>query len=788
VRAAETSWSTQQLTELLALVSSLPHEADIVQRALEHAVESLEGDVGAVVTDDEVVASLGYAADAVPVEELRAAARGEINVLEVRGAGACEVLVVDCDASPLRRLVLGRVAREGYSSEERSLCRGFARVLSLALQARQTLQQEREQRAASEENALHHQVLLASLSERQLLLERLARIQRSISTRRPLHEVLDAIVVGATELIGDEITGLRLVDPDDPTMLVMAASTGLSPDVRELARHSPVGAGIGGLAVSMRRLVLSEHYAHGEQPLAAFLEDGVEASMAAPVYQGDEVVGSLVVATRRRGRVYTATEQEMLVAFAEHTGLALNDARTVAALHVAVSDATRQARQDPLTDLPNRTDFLEKLKAALDDGAPVSVLFIDLDDFKLVNDTLGHPVGDALLRVVGERVCGSTRGDDLVARLGGDEFAVLLRSTPPDQAELAAERIRQSLGQPFHLPGHQISIGASTGVVLCPAGSGASAEELLRDADVAMYRAKALGKGRAVLFADSMRVDLQARSRLERDLRNAIDHAELVVHYQPIVDVSIDRVVGCEALLRWQHPELGLMPPAEFIPMAEETGLILAIGRQVLIDATRQTARWNAVEGAEPLGVSVNISARQLMDGTLVDHVREALTRSRLPASALTLELTESVLVHDIDVAAGILVELKALGVKLAIDDFGTGYSSLSYLARLPVDILKVDKTFVAGVERDTSEARLAATVVALANSLRLQTIVEGIETESQLAAMRRLGCTHFQGYLWSPPVDATSFAALLNRGGAPMAPPSRVEPGPPWPRAASWG
>ncbi|MBK5305426.1 MAG: EAL domain-containing protein [Frankiaceae bacterium] len=772
--AAETSWSTQQLTELLALVSALPDEADVIQRALEHAVEALEGDVGAVLTEGEVVASLGYAAAAVPVDEVCAAARGERDTLDVPGAGQCQLLVVSCDSDSHRQLLLGRVSAGGYTSEERSLARGFARVLSLALQARHTLQHEREQRVASEENARRHQALLASLRERQTLLERLARIQRSISTRRPLHEVLDAIVAGASELIGDEITGLRLIDPDDPAMLVMAASTGLTPDVRETARHSPVGAGIGGLAVSERRLVLSEHYSTGDQPLAAFRIDGVQASMAAPVFQGDDVVGSLVVATRRSGRVYTDSEQEMLVAFAEHTGLALNDARTVAALHVAVSDATRQARQDPLTDLPNRTDFLEKLRAALEEGAPVSVLFIDLDDFKLVNDTLGHPVGDALLRVVGERVVGSTRGDDQVARLGGDEFAVLLRSTPPDQAELAAERIRQSLSQPFHLPGHQISIGASTGVVLCPEGGFASAEELLRDADVAMYRAKALGKGRAVLFADSMRVDLQARSRLERDLRNAIERHEFVVHYQPIIDVDSDRVVGSEALLRWNHPELGLMPPAEFVPVAEETGLIIAIGRQVLCDATAQTARWNAVPNTPPLMVSVNISARQLMDGAVVEHVREALMRSGLPAHRLTLELTESLLVHDIDVAAGILSELKALGVKLAIDDFGTGYSSLSYLARLPVDILKVDKSFVAGVERDASEARLAATVVALARSLELQTVVEGVETESQLAALRMLGCTLFQGYLWSPPVDAGRLWELLSHTTARAIPSPR--------------
>jgi diguanylate cyclase (GGDEF)-like protein len=765
--AAETSWSTQQLTELLALVSSLPDGADVVQRALEHAVESLDCDVGAVVTDGVVVASLGYAAGAVPIADLVAAASGDLGSLEVNGAGRCHLLVVECDTVPLRRLLLGRVSSGRYTSEERSLCRGFARVLSLALQARQTLQHERAQRAASDEHAQHNERLLGSLRERQSLLERLARIQRSISTRRPLHEVLDTIVSGASELIGDEITGLRLVDPDDPTMLVLAAATGLSPDMEVTARHSPVGVGVGGLAVSRRQLVVAERYGEDHEPLAFMVADGVQASMAAPVFQGDEVVGSLVVATRRAGRVYTAGEREMLVAFAEHTGLALNDARTVAALHQAVTHATRQARQDPLTELPNRTDFLEQLKASLEDGTSLSVLFIDLDDFKLVNDTLGHPVGDALLRVVGERIVGTTRGDDVVARLGGDEFAVLLRSTPPDQAELAAERIRQALSQPFHLPGHQISIGASTGVVLCSADRGASAEELLRDADVAMYRAKNLGKGRAVLFADSMRVDLQARSRLERDLRQAVDRGELVLHYQPVIDVEQGRIVGSEALLRWQHPELGLVPPAEFIPVAEETGLIVAIGRQVLRSATLQTARWNARPGAVPLTVSVNVSARQLTDGALVDHVREALTRSGLPGSALTLELTESVLVHDFGVASGILVELKQLGVRLAVDDFGTGYSSLSYLARLPVDVLKVDKTFVAGVARDTSEARLAATVVALAASLRLETVVEGIETAAQLTALRQLGCTQFQGYLWSAPVPAEAFAMLTAaRGG----------------------
>jgi diguanylate cyclase (GGDEF)-like protein len=732
------SRSTRHLIDLLALVSSLPEGADVAKVAacaLEHATGALNCQAGAVLAGREVVSSFG------------AITAQDGQVVQVPGMGPCEVLAVACDGLPDGRLLIARRSPAGYSNEERDLLHGFSRVLSLALRGRSTLTQERTQRAAGE--------------ERQVLLERLARIQRSISTRRPLHEVLEAIVGGATELIGDEVTGLRLIDPDDPSMVVLVASTGLSAEMQDRTRRSRTGEGIGGLAISRQAMVVSEDYGASELPLPAFQHDGVRAAMAAPVRQGDLVVGSLVVASRTRGRTYSATEQEMLLAFAEHAGLALNDARAVAALQQAVTDAARQARQDPLTGLPNRTDFLEKLRGAVHLQRPLSVLFLDLDDFKLVNDTLGHPVGDALLRLVGERIVAHVRGDDVVARLGGDEFAVLLCSTPPEQAERAAERIRQSLSQPFHLPGHLVSVGASTGVVLCSDAGEDSAEELLRDADVAMYQAKALGKGRAVLFASSMRIDLQARSRLESDLRNAIDHGELVAHYQPVLDVSSGQVVSSEALLRWHHPELGLVPPAEFIPVAEATGMIVRIGQQVLLDATRQTAEWNATRPGDPLTVSVNVSARQLLDSVIVKHVRGALLASGLPPEALTLELTESVLVHDINEAAATLAELKSLGVRLALDDFGTGYSSLSYLASLPFDVLKVDKAFVAAMDQGSSGKRLAAAVVALAQSLQMQTIVEGVESSEQLAAMRALGCTHFQGYLWSPPVPAEAFSAL---------------------------
>jgi EAL domain-containing protein (putative c-di-GMP-specific phosphodiesterase class I) len=298
--------------------------------------------------------------------------------------------------------------------------------------------------------------------------------------------------------------------------------------------------------------------------------------------------------------------------------------------------------------------------------------------------------------------------------------------------------------------------------VLCDASSTETADELLRDADVAMYRAKALGKRRAVLFTPSMRVDLQARSRLERDLRVAIDRHELVVHHQPIVDIATDRIVGSEALLRWPHPERGLVPPAEFISIAEDTGMILAIGRQVLLEATAQVARWNATMPVT-LSVSVNVSAQQLSERTILCDVRDALARSGLPPSLLTLELTETVLVKDIENAAVLLRSLKETGVRLAIDDFGTGYSSLSYLAQLPFDVLKVDKAFVAGIKGGgTTDMRLAASVVALASTLDLETVVEGVENDEQLAAMRALGCTRFQGFLWSPAVSCEEFGAML--------------------------
>ena len=754
-RPDDTSWSTQQLTELLALVSALPPEADVCQRAVEHSAEALEAEVGALVSGDQVVASVGYARDQVPTADLVRAARGEQPLLEVPGVGACEVFAAECDALPEGTLVLAR-SGSGPTSEDRSLLRGLARVLSLSLQARSAVADERRRRTDSEQEVRRSEQLVTSLRERQALLERLARVQRSISTRRPLDEVLDTIVVGAAELVGDESAGLRLLSPEDPGYVQLVASTGLSPELLQGWRRTPADQGIGGRAILERRLVVTHDYLGMPEPIPGFLRHGTTAAMAAPVYQGAEVTGSLVVSTTRPGRTYSDGEKEVLLAFAEHASLALNDAQTVEALREAVSQATYEAQHDGLTGLPNRRRFLELLQQSIGTEMTVGVLFIDLDDFKIVNDTLGHAVGDHLLRGVAARVRSSIRSSDVVARLGGDEFAVLLSATTPEETAGAAERVRTALARPFRLPGHQVSVGASTGVVLWAAGGGANAEDLLRDADVAMYRAKGAGKGRAVVFQPAMRLDLQARSQLERDLRTALDTGQLVTHYQPIVDVRAGRVVAAEALLRWQHPERGPVSPAEFIPVAEETGMVSELGRQVLLDACRQAVAWADDPRLEGLRVSVNVSAQQLSEPGFLDDVRGVLDFTGLAAGRLTLELTESVLVRDVDDAAATLQALTDLGIRIAIDDFGTAYSSLSYLAALPVTTLKIDKSFVRG-----RATRIAAGIVALADGLGLDTVVEGVQSQPELEAMTALGCQVFQGFLWSAAVSAEQLPAV---------------------------
>jgi diguanylate cyclase (GGDEF)-like protein len=445
---------------------------------------------------------------------------------------------------------------------------------------------------------------------------------------------------------------------------------------------------------------------------------------------------------------------------ADHVSLALSDARTV--------EQMRLAMHDSLTGLASRPLFLEKLAQRLEDVADqsgqVAVLFVDLDRFKLINDTAGHSTGDRLLAEVGRRISHSLRGSDVAARFGGDEFAVLLsgRKCLP-WAIAVADRLLADLSAPFSIDDRQLYTGASIGIaVSC---GPVSAEDLMRDADVAMYQAKQKGRGRYSVFQPDMRMWFFNRVQLESELRHALDASQLLLHYQPVVSLEQGTIVGAEALLRWQHPKRGLVPPLDFIPLAEEAGLMTVIGAWVLDEACREAVRWQHL--GTPQFISVNVSAGQVHKGTLADDVARALAKSGLPPGLLTLEFTESLPLMDDTATRGRLQHLKELGVKLAIDDFGTGYSSLSYLRRLPLDYLKIDRSLINDVGTDAGASNLAQAVVRLGHTMGLAVVAEGVEGQSQADTLRQAGCELGQGYLFARPMPAYAFAELLSSPAA---------------------
>jgi diguanylate cyclase (GGDEF)-like protein/PAS domain S-box-containing protein len=417
------------------------------------------------------------------------------------------------------------------------------------------------------------------------------------------------------------------------------------------------------------------------------------------------------------------------------------------------------AFHDPLTGLANRALFEDRLDHALAQRrtSPIAVLFLDLDAFKGINDSLGHAAGDRLLRVIARRLTKSIRVGDTVARLGGDEFAVLAEVASAADAVKAADRLLDALRQPIELEGRQISGQASLGIAL--SFDGATPTELLRNADAAMYRAKAQRRGGSMLFEPGIHAEALERFDLENDLRRAIDRGELHLAYQPLQSLRDGKADGAEALMRWTHPERGAIPPSVFIPIAEDSELILELGRWALEVACGQLAAWRASGAVEPgFVVSVNVSARQLTEN-LPLIVHEVLTATGLPAANLTIEITESAVIHDTGAAIETLSAVRALGVSVAMDDFGTGYSSLSHLRSLPIDIVKIDRSFVAGVDRAV-EAALIKAVVEVASVLWLRTVAEGVETEDQATRLTELGCDFGQGYLFGRPVRAEEFVA----------------------------
>jgi diguanylate cyclase (GGDEF)-like protein len=685
------TWAAQQLTEYVTLLGAYEDVDAALTAGVERAAEAFEAEAGVVVRDGEVVACIGFRAGDLP------------DASWTEGGIAAPL-----DDAGTAWLALSR-EDEPFNVEETALLRGMARALA---QTVRTLE------------------LVGSLRSRQALLERLAHIQRSIVHRTDLESLLDAIVDGARELISDEVVTLRLLDEHDPTLLRLVASAGLVKETdRTRVRRIPEGADI----AAMPLYVIED----GNIADPTLVAEGIRGLMSAPVSRNGVACGLLTVATRAQGRRYDADERDVLVAFAEHTSLALTDAQN----H---SDAVHRALHDPLTNLPNRSLFLDRLRQAEQRAAragnAVGVLFVDLDGFKTINDSLGHARGDELLIAVAKRLSETLRAGDTAARLGGDEFAVLLDGlTDEREAMTVAARILEALR-----PTAPASIGVAT--ARQPGG------DLLRDADLAMYQAKAQGRDRVLSFD----CEMLAGIALENDLRRALDADELYLAFQPIVDLETGALRAAEALLRWDHPRHGNVSPGEFIPLAEESGLIVGIGAWVLEEACRTAAGW---DGALP--VTVNVSSVQLRSDAFLDTVEAALVGSGLAAQRLTIEITETVLMADVGRTAALLRSLKELGVRIAIDDFGTGHSSLQYLQQLPLDTLKIPKPFIDELDVPDGEGVLARAILELGRSFDLHVIAEGIETERQRARLRELGCTRGQGFLFARPLPPEALAGL---------------------------
>jgi diguanylate cyclase (GGDEF)-like protein len=504
--------------------------------------------------------------------------------------------------------------------------------------------------------------------------------------------------------------------------------------------------------------------------LASLAQRGMKSFLILPIFL-TEKLAALITLGHFNPPGYGPDDLLQIRQLGDQIAVALSNARMVEQIHVL-------AYYDGLTGLPNRVLFKEQLNLMLQHAQRrqqlVAILFLDLDHFKRINDTLGHNRGDALLREVADRLNKQIRQTDhasrttienaVLSRLGGDEFTLYLYDIAHVQdAAKVAQRILDVLSKPFMLGPHEVFITASVGITIYPFDS-EDGEILLKNADTAMYHAKEQGRNNYQFFAQSMNATVMKRLILESDLRKAVQRREFVLYYQPLLDLRTGMISGMEALIRWQHPNRGLVPPVEFIPLAEETGLIVPMGQWVLHTACAQNKVLQAA-GLPPIRVSANMSGRQILDRQLPELVAGILKDTGLNSQYLELELTESILMKNEETVLSTMHELKAMGLRLSIDDFGTGYSSLSYLKSFPLDTLKIDKSFVRDVSADPNDVALIRAIVAMAHSLKLKVLAEGVETQQQLAFLREEGCDEIQGYLFNRPVPFDQFVKLLQEG-----------------------
>ncbi|WP_232050479.1 bifunctional diguanylate cyclase/phosphodiesterase [Actinoplanes sp. OR16] len=744
--------ATEQLTEFLTVVADRPDEAAAQHAAVECAVRALGADLAVLMVDGGVAAVVGLDPDAVPAYAVSEAAAGRRCSLEIGGDSYVVAYAPIGGASP-GALVLGRRAAAAFTVEEICLLRGMAQVLELSLQALQLVEAERRQAA---ENGR----LIDSLQRRQRLFDELSTVQRAIARREPLPRLLAMITESAAELMDVEMAGLTVLDADDPSRTSLIAAHGVPDEAVVRMQRVPVASlGAAGLAIMGNELVAVDDYANSPIAVPEIVRAHLKSVMALPVHENGVVVGAMFVGSYTRIREWDKASQEVLKAFAEHVSLAITDARTLREMNAAYHDA--------LTGMASRSLFMTRTENALVTARTggAAALLIDLDRFKVINDSLGPNAGDRLLAAVADRIRECLRTDDTAARLGGDEFAVLLPDVAGVEAAVpVARRIIAAMRDPFDLDGRETFVTCSIGVAFGEGGS-EDAQELLVRADLAMFEAKKQGKDQFAVFDPAMRESFQKHLEMEADLRRAVLRHEFQVRFQPIVRLATGEISGLEALVRWQHPERGMIPPLDFIPLAEETGMIVPIGEWVLREACRQAAGWNAQRGDQtPLTVSVNLSAVQLDRADLPDVVSSALEESGLPPHCLVIELTESLIVDHRPETLNRLHAMKALGIRLAIDDFGTGYSSLAYLRRFPVDIIKIDKSFVDDVGDEPAAAALTHGIIQLGQALRLSTIAEGIEDAGQLSELAGGNCELGQGYYFAEPLTSEAMSDLLFR------------------------
>jgi diguanylate cyclase (GGDEF)-like protein/PAS domain S-box-containing protein len=569
-------------------------------------------------------------------------------------------------------------------------------------------------------------------------------------------------VSGAARMLGAEIAAVWEFLPDEDCLVLRSGIGWPDNEIGNLRHPAGDGSQAGYTLLSGAPVVVEDWDSERRFEQPNFRGRRTGSGLSVKIEGGTSGPFGVLVVQSMRARGFAPGDVDFLQSLANVLADALE--------RQAVEEAIRErAVHDPLTGLPNRVLFVDRLEHALArlgrHKSLAAILFLDLDHFKLVNDSLGHHIGDELLAALAPRLKHALRGSDTVARFGGDEFGVLLEDIASERDAIeTAERIAASFARPFVLSGSEHFVTTSIGIAL--AGGGEAADELIRDADAAMYRAKERGRARYEVFDEGMRGRAIARVRMENDLRRALVRGQLRLEYQPIVSLTNFSIVGVEALLRWHHPERGEISPSEFIPIAEENGLIEPIGRWVLESACRQAAAWYASRpDSAPIAMSVNLSAVQVARRTLPDVVRSALSSTGLDPACLSLEITETVMVRDADGLTEVLNALKALGVRLVLDDFGTGYSSLSYLTRLPLDVLKVDRSFVDGLGNEPRDTAITETIIAMSRALSMDVVAEGVETAEQVDELSRLGCTLAQGFHFSRAVPALEITAALREG-----------------------